>query len=93
MADESEKELTPTGGAAEQYYLSAIVGAINRASDANVRAIEAQTKDIGKWLATIALACSTPADNSAEVKEQLAILKAATDELDAAVQASTNTGA
>lgn len=77
-----------SGTRLQAFYLSALVGAVNRASDAHVKAVNAQTKDIGKWLGAIALACSTPADNSEEVKKQLAILETATAELESAVQAN-----
>lgn len=77
-----------SGPKLQAYYLSALVGAVNRASDAHVRVVEAQTKDIGKWLSVIALAVSTPTDNSAEVKKQMAILEQATAELETAVKAN-----
>lgn len=48
--------------------------------------------DAAKWLAAIALAASTPDDNSAEVQKQIDAftqqLKSSTDELDAAVKAN-----
>lgn len=56
------------------YYVFALVGAVNRNTDETVKAINAQTKDVGKWLGAIALAASTPDDNSEEVKEQIKAL-------------------
>lgn len=67
------------------FYVSGLVGTINRGVDAIVRSIDAQTKDTGKWasihndtlregLSAIALAASTPDDNSEEVKEQIKAL-------------------
>lgn len=48
--------------------------------------------DLAKWLAAIALAASTPDDNSAEVQakidEATASMKSSTDALDAAVKAN-----
>ncbi len=50
------------------------------------------SENIGKWLAAVALAASTPDDNSAEVQKQIdqftSQLKTGTDELDAAVKAN-----
>lgn len=50
------------------------------------------SNNIGKWLAAIALATSTPDDNSAQVQKQIDSftqqLKSSTDELDAAVKAN-----
>lgn len=50
------------------------------------------SNNIGKWLAAIALAASTPDDNSKQVQEQIDSLtrqlKSSTDELDATVKAN-----
>lgn len=55
-------------------------------------AIKEHSENTGKWLAAVALAASTPNDNSAEVQEQInkltTQLKSSTDELDAAVKAN-----
>jgi len=53
-------------------------GAINRFADV-----------LGAGLQTIALALSTPQDNSAEVKELTAKLKQSTDELQSAIDQAT----
>jgi uncharacterized protein YPO0396 len=54
--------------------------------------INAASANLGKWLSAIALAASTPEDNSAEVQRQIdqftAQLKTGTDELEAAVKAN-----
>lgn len=58
-------------------------------------AIEAHSANVGKWLSAVALAASTPNDNSAEVQKQIdqftSQLKTGTDELDAAVKANQPT--
>jgi hypothetical protein len=61
------------------FYLNGVRGAIMAQSDAQVRAIAAQTKDIGKWLSLIATAASTPQDNSAEVQAEVNKLVAQLD--------------
>lgn len=52
-----------------------LVGALNRLAD-----------EIGDGLQAIALAQSTPQDNSEEVKEQIARLKSSRTELDTAIK-------
>jgi len=55
-------------------------------------AIAELSSNTGKWLAAIALAASTPDDNSTEVQQQIdaatASLKSSTDALDSAVKAN-----
>lgn len=55
-------------------------------------AIKEHSENTGKWLAAVALAASTPNDNSGEVQRQIdkftEQLKTGTDELDAAVKAN-----
>jgi hypothetical protein len=55
-------------------------------------AIREHSENTGKWLAAVALAASTPNDNSAEVQKQIdqftETLKSSTDALDAAVKAN-----
>lgn len=57
------------------FYLNALVGAVNRASDAHVREMRAQTKDIGKWLGAIRTEIKNiqlpPSEKIAELTEQL----------------------
>jgi len=56
------------------YLINAFIGAYNRRTDMESKALQA-----------IALALSTPQDNSAEVKAQIAKLEASRQQLDAAL--------
>lgn len=60
------------------YFINAFIGAYNRRTDV-----------IGKGLAAVALALATPKDNSKEIKELTAALKASTDELESAVKSQS----
>lgn len=55
-------------------------------------AIIEHSENTGKWLAAVALAASTPQDNSAEVQKQIdqhtSQFRSSTDALDAAVQSN-----
>lgn len=60
------------------FLVNSLIGAYNRRTDV-----------IGKGLSAIALALSTPQDNSEEVKALTAKLKASTDELESAIKSQS----
>lgn len=60
------------------YFINALIGAYNRRTDV-----------MGRGFTAIALALSTPNDNSEEIKALTAKLKASTDELESAVKSQS----
>lgn len=56
--------------------------------DELILTIKKFSRNLGKWLGAIALAASTPEDNSAEVKALTEKLKADNDALQAAIDAN-----